>query len=466
MVVSVQTALSANAVESGRANAWENRDDDVRSEFWPYLSEMAAGPTAESGLAVRRAPGNGQSADEIVSDSRLSLSAEQMVGRNSASEIREQGTAYESRRGSRDIQSVAILNSLHGPSGTPIEDSTHVSEAEIASLASPSNASDPIADVLSLNAISTGQPKMSPESTVTSQMDMGAAVPSQLQTASGATQKLPASKSLETTDADSAFHASTEAREISNLVKPNLAFIREGSLPAPNLESKAAPAASVSAQLPVLELDASVDSGPALTPDKNSPETAISSATVNDGHQGITSSITFESTDLGQQATDMAGADNQFQLADTPRADRLANPVQSSSAMSNHTPRVLETIVAAARALGERPVELTLNPEELGRVRMTLHATDSGMAVQLIVERPETLDLLRRNIDLLAGDLRQMGYERLSFAFSNDQGQGGDPSPRRHLADQIKSETMMSQSPALPEPLRLSLGGDGLDLRI
>ncbi len=139
--------------------------------------------------------------------------------------------------------------------------------------------------------------------------------------------------------------------------------------------------------------------------------------------------------------------------------------VRTAQSLAEHAPRVIETIAHAARALVDRPVELALNPEELGRVRMTLQATDGGMSVQLTVERPETLELLRRNIDLLAAELRQAGYERLSFGFTGDQQAGGQPMPRpASPAAPIMETDVPIANPQ--HPLRLSLAGEGLDLRI
>jgi hypothetical protein len=62
-------------------------------------------------------------------------------------------------------------------------------------------------------------------------------------------------------------------------------------------------------------------------------------------------------------------------------------------------------------------VEITLDPVELGRVRMVLAPDGSAMSVVLSAERPETLELLRRAIDTLANDLRELGYGSLSFRF-------------------------------------------------
>lgn len=66
----------------------------------------------------------------------------------------------------------------------------------------------------------------------------------------------------------------------------------------------------------------------------------------------------------------------------------------------------------------EKPVEVTLSPEELGRVRMTLVTTDGALTLSLVADRPETLDLMRRNIDQLAQDFRDMGFHDLTFNFS------------------------------------------------
>ena len=49
----------------------------------------------------------------------------------------------------------------------------------------------------------------------------------------------------------------------------------------------------------------------------------------------------------------------------------------------------------ALHRLPDRPVELTLNPEELGRVRMTLATHDAGITVTIVAERADTLDLMR-----------------------------------------------------------------------
>ncbi|MGR3292369.1 MAG: flagellar hook-length control protein FliK [Paracoccaceae bacterium] len=129
---------------------------------------------------------------------------------------------------------------------------------------------------------------------------------------------------------------------------------------------------------------------------------------------------------------------------------------------------VVQTIAQAAVALSDRPVELLLNPEELGRVRLTLQAIDGSMAVTITVERPETLDLLRRHIDQLAGQLRDIGYQKLTFEFA-DQGQQFDRQNDRDFNPQDPAQDLPERLPDAqnPEPHRLEIGSEsGVDIRL
>jgi hypothetical protein len=71
-------------------------------------------------------------------------------------------------------------------------------------------------------------------------------------------------------------------------------------------------------------------------------------------------------------------------------------------------------------------LDVTLQPEDLGRMRLVFTPTDSGLTVSVSAERPETLDLLRRNIDLLARDLAGQGFTDVAFDFGASAQNGGD----------------------------------------
>ena len=72
-------------------------------------------------------------------------------------------------------------------------------------------------------------------------------------------------------------------------------------------------------------------------------------------------------------------------------------------------------------------IEIHLNPVELGKVRISLQTGDAGLLVTIHADRPETLDLLRRNTAVLANDFLHAGHEKTSFSFGSDtRGTPGD----------------------------------------
>lgn len=124
-------------------------------------------------------------------------------------------------------------------------------------------------------------------------------------------------------------------------------------------------------------------------------------------------------------------------------------------------------IVEAMRSGVERPVELQLHPEELGRVRLTFQTDASSLNVVLQMERPETLELMRRHIELLAQDMRDIGYEDVSFSFSQgeetpeDGTQDGKQSPD---TARTKNDT---GSAVEAKVLQISVGEtDRMDIRV
>lgn len=72
-------------------------------------------------------------------------------------------------------------------------------------------------------------------------------------------------------------------------------------------------------------------------------------------------------------------------------------------------------------------IGITLNPEELGRVQMAVNASESVVAISITAERPETLDLMRRHVDQLIEEFRQLGYEGVDLAFSGGGSTHDDP---------------------------------------
>lgn len=112
-----------------------------------------------------------------------------------------------------------------------------------------------------------------------------------------------------------------------------------------------------------------------------------------------------------------------------------ANTVASGLHSNTDTPRaeMARSIGAQlAEQMAKRPqgsVDITLNPEELGRVKMAVSPGDSSVTISILAERPETLDLMRRHVDQLIQEFKQLGYESVEFAFS-DGATSSDEAPR------------------------------------
>lgn len=106
---------------------------------------------------------------------------------------------------------------------------------------------------------------------------------------------------------------------------------------------------------------------------------------------------------------------------------RSAAPAALAQTLSRpETPGMIGRQLAEAfHRLPDRPVELSLNPEELGRVRLSISTAEGGITVHVLAERPETLDLMRRHIDQLGREFQALGYENINFAFNEGQSEQG-----------------------------------------
>ncbi|WP_157994818.1 flagellar hook-length control protein FliK [Paracoccus tegillarcae] len=84
---------------------------------------------------------------------------------------------------------------------------------------------------------------------------------------------------------------------------------------------------------------------------------------------------------------------------------------------------------AVLHLYGDR-TEIALSPEELGSVRLVVSRGENGPSLTVWVERPEVLEMLRRNSDALLADLQDGGLDGAALDFRDsgewqDQGGGG-----------------------------------------
>ena len=75
-----------------------------------------------------------------------------------------------------------------------------------------------------------------------------------------------------------------------------------------------------------------------------------------------------------------------------------AKQILPATAPQNLPLNIARQISEATRNASDGTTEITLNPAELGRVRMSFSPTEAGMMVVLSVERPEVLELMKRHI--------------------------------------------------------------------
>ena len=123
-----------------------------------------------------------------------------------------------------------------------------------------------------------------------------------------------------------------------------------------------------------------------------------------------------------------------------------------------HIPAQLADIAAAQP---DATVELTLAPEELGRVRMTMAQEGDVIRVTLHAERPDTLDLLRRHADQLGQEFRQAGFAAATFTF----GQWAERAPPPPEPPLPQDSAALPPTPFSRSPVPLTAQA-GLDLRL
>ncbi len=152
-----------------------------------------------------------------------------------------------------------------------------------------------------------------------------------------------------------------------------------------------------------------------------------------------------------------------------PAAALTAQPPAAAPGSGLDVARQIGEQIRHAPAGDGTRVELTLAPQELGRIRMALGESQGTVTVFIQAERGETLDLLRRNIGLLAAEFTEAGLAGSSFSFG---GFDHDPATADHASP--PSDDDDTAPPGHPDKAaaRSAAGGianrgsSGLDLRI
>ena len=174
--------------------------------------------------------------------------------------------------------------------------------------------------------------------------------------------------------------------------------------------------------------------------------------------------------DVSASPPDLAGT-----IGDTPPANpanidqppptRAAEPAPAAPhrQAADHLTKLLGQAEAQLTTQGDRN-ELTLAPEELGRIRFEIRHHGDSLVVTLVAERPETLDLMRRHAGDLRSELAAAGYGSATLDFGDRDSPRQPPAtPAAKLDDPAGQGT----APEVPTPFPLAppAPAAGLDLR-
>ncbi len=206
---------------------------------------------------------------------------------------------------------------------------------------------------------------------------------------------------------------------------------------------------------------------PTITPSPRAAAVPLPSRASPDA-SAVAGHVAVGTTDVA--VTDAPGSDvlSEFSIADMQTSGSSSEPHQAQRQVPPAPPRFMAPIADMARIMQpDKPVEIELNPAELGRVRMVLTETDGSMILSISVERPETMDMMRRHIDGLLQDLKQAGYSSLSLDVQTGGGAAsgnGRNAPDRGTA--ILADTAPSSTAAPASPGRNIRTGGRLDIRL
>ncbi len=131
------------------------------------------------------------------------------------------------------------------------------------------------------------------------------------------------------------------------------------------------------------------------------------------------------------------------------------------------TPSLIARQMAEAlQKLPDRPVEISLNPKELGRVRMNISAVEAGITVSIVAERPETLDLMRRHIEQLTREFQSIGYENIAFAFAEGEENSAYSEQQSDDGQSEPSRLMIAEEDGVETLQPMTSASSGIDIRL
>lgn len=145
-------------------------------------------------------------------------------------------------------------------------------------------------------------------------------------------------------------------------------------------------------------------------------------------------------------------------------------PREAASPQNQAASHLIKTLTAAEVQIASRPghSELTLAPEELGRVRFEIRQHGDSLAVALSVDNPDTLELLKRHANELRSELASAGFGSATLDFGNAGGsrQNFTGNPAIDGLEEFAPAAPVTTAPLSPILPRQNVVGNGLDIRL
>ena len=155
------------------------------------------------------------------------------------------------------------------------------------------------------------------------------------------------------------------------------------------------------------------------------------------------------------------GLHQEIEIAGMASLQGTGGAVTSSRTENLELPRVAQQVIDVMPRRPNQSVEIVLNPEELGKVRMTITGSETQITVSIQAERAETTELMRRHLDLLTEQYHSLGYSDIQYSFDDqkEQHQGAEPpSEQKRSTDEAEIEQSILTTQDFPTT--------GIDIRV
>ncbi len=167
-----------------------------------------------------------------------------------------------------------------------------------------------------------------------------------------------------------------------------------------------------------------------------------------------------ETHEIGKSTSDPASPD--LRLLQPVAAPQFSpKPGQVSPILAASNSATLSDAIITLREAGGQ-IDVSLTPDDLGRLTIKLEHTANGALVTLAAERPETQEMMRRQMEHLQNQFKGMGFDNLSFSFEQNQTESHTDEragERENLSGTIPTDQNMAT-------IALTVSAGGLDIRI